>query len=316
MVKFQGFKFQGIKYQAPNFKRACILFSIFNIWDLEFIFWNLFFGIWDFKIMSFAKLVFKGIPVHYSISGQGFPIILLHGFNENLHVWDSILPVISKNYQCICIDLPGFGKSPLPSSLTIKYMADSVHRVIEELALIKPIVIGHSMGGYVVLELVNHYPDALSGAGLIHSTALSDSDEKKENRKKSLDFLDKNSVDVFFKVFIQGLFAPQNLKSNYLKRAETIICQTNKNSVVAGIKAIMERPDRTEVLKQSILPWLLVAGQFDELIPLGNITMQASYCQKALIEILYNSGHLGMIEEPEKSSEIILKFAEWIGWKV
>lgn len=266
--------------------------------------------------MSFAKLVFKGIPVHYSITGEGFPLVFLHGFNESSQVWDSILPAVSKNYHCICIDLPGFGKSPLPSSLSIKYMADSVNRVIEELALIKPIVIGHSMGAYVVLELVNHYPNILSGAGLFHSTALADSSEKKENRKKTLYFLDKNPVDVFFKIFIQGLFAPQNLKSGYLKMAETIICQTNKNSVVAGIKAIMDRPDRTEELKQSLIPWLLVAGQFDELIPLENITMQASYCQKALVEILYNSGHLGMIEEPEKSAEIILKFAEWIGWKV
>ena len=258
------------------------------------------------------NITFKGLPIHYTIYGEGLPLIFLHGFNENSHVWDSIIPSVSKSYQCVVIDLPGFGKSPLPSSLTIKYMADSVHRVIEDLAPGKPIVIGHSMGGYVTLEVAHHYPGLLSGAGLFHSTAFADSKEKKENRLKTLDYLDKNSVESFFKVFIQGLFAPQNLKSEFLTTAEAIIGVTNKRSVIAGTTAMLERPDRTEVLKNSGIPWLLIAGNHDQLIPLDHITLQASYCNKALIEILYNSGHMGMIEEPEISSEIIMKFVEWV----
>ena len=185
--------------------------------------------------MGFGEITFKGLPVNYTIHGEGLPLIFLHGFNENLHVWDSIIPTVSKNYKCILIDLPGFGKSHLPSNLSIKYMADSVHRVIEDMALEKPIVIGHSMGGYVTLELVNNFPELISGAGLFHSTAFADSEEKKENRLKTLDFLDKNPVDSFFNVFIQGLFAPQNLKSEFLNTAEAIIGETNKNSVIADL---------------------------------------------------------------------------------
>ena len=266
--------------------------------------------------MGFEKIVFKGLPIHCSIHGEGLPLIFLHGFNENSHIWDQVIPTVSQNYQCLLIDLPGFGKSPLPSSLTIKYMADAVHRVIEDLGMLKPVVIGHSMGGYVILELAHHYPELLSGAGLFHSTAFADSEEKKENRKKTLDFLDKNPLESFFKVFIQGLFAPQNLKSEFLNTAGSIIYQTNKNSVMLGTTAMMERPDRTEVLKNSKIPWLLIAGSYDQLIPLDHITLQASYCNKALIEILNNSGHMGMIEEPERSSEIIMKFAEWVGLSV
>ena len=262
--------------------------------------------------MNFKNIVFKGIPVYYSISGNGFPIIFLHGFNENITIWDSILTPISKKYQCICIDIPGFGKSPLPTNLTLKYMADAVHRIIEQLELIKPIIIGHSMGGYVLLELVHHYPDLFSGSGLFHSTAIPDTNERKANRLKTIEFLDHNPVAPFFKIFIEGLFAPQNLKLKYIKQAEAIICKTHKNSAIAGVKAMLERTDRTELLKQSHMPWLLIAGQSDQLIPVEQIAIQASYCQRAMIEILYNSGHLGMIEEPEKSSEIILKFAKWI----
>ena len=129
---------------------------------------------------------FKGLPVHYEIIGEGLPLIFLHGFNENSAVWDLIIPALAKQYQCVVIDLPGFGKSPLPANLSIKYMANAVHRVIEEINIAKPIVIGHSMGGYVSLELAAHYPDLLSGVGLFHSTAIADTDEKKDNRLKTI----------------------------------------------------------------------------------------------------------------------------------
>ncbi|MFM9944901.1 MAG: alpha/beta fold hydrolase [Bacteroidia bacterium] len=256
--------------------------------------------------------LYKGLPVHYQISGDGWPLIFLHGFNENFEIWDLIIPEISSNYQCICIDLPGFGKSPLPSNLTIKYMADAVNRVIEELKIIKPIVIGHSMGGYVTLELARQHPLLLSGGGLFHSTALADTEDKKINRIKTLDFLNTNPLDSFFKIFISGLFAPQNLKSGLLKPTENIIHQTSKNSVMAGIKAMLERTDSTDVLKNSSIPWLIVAGKYDGLLPVEQLSLLASYCPMAMFEILFNSGHLGMIEEPEISAEIIFKFANWI----
>lgn len=255
--------------------------------------------------------VFKGLPVHYEIFGEGLPLIFLHGFNENSSVWDLMIPNVSKHHQCIVIDLPGFGKSPLPANLTIKYMADAVHRIIEEQKIYKPIVIGHSMGGYVSLELVHNYPELLKGVGLFHSTAIADSDEKKDNRLKTIEFLDKNPVEAFFKVFIPGLFAPQNLKSELLKLTENVVKQTHKESVIAGTKAMLERADRTDVLKNSKIPWLFIGGQYDQLIPMEQISLQTSYCNKAMIEILINSGHIGMIEEPDKSSEIILNFAEW-----
>ncbi len=255
--------------------------------------------------------LFKGLPVHYEITGEGKPLIFLHGFNENSSIWNLIVPEVSKLYQCILIDLPGFGQSPLPANLTVKYMANAVHRVMDELTINKPVLIGHSMGGYVCLEFANLYPDELSGAALFHSTAIADTDDKKENRIKTLEFLDKNPVNAFFKVFIPGLFAPQNLKSELLLQTQNIIKQTHKDSVIAGTKAMLERLDRTDVLKNSSIPWLFISGKYDQLLPVEHLSLQASYCKKAMFEILYNSGHLGMVEEPEKSSKIIIKFAEW-----
>ncbi len=254
---------------------------------------------------------FKGLPIHYEIFGDGLPLIFLHGFNENCRIWDLTVPKISEHYKCIIVDLPGFGHSPLPAKLSLTYLANALHRIIEELNLDKPIVVGHSMGGYVALEFAHTYPNTLGGACLFHSTALADSAYKKENRLKTLDFLENNPVDLFYKVFIPGLFAPHNLNPRIVELTEKIIKQTVQESVIEGTKAMLERADRTDVLKNSRYPWLFIAGKFDQLIPIEHLSLQSSYCELSQFEILTNSGHMGMIEEPTKTLEILIKFANW-----
>jgi pimeloyl-ACP methyl ester carboxylesterase len=259
-----------------------------------------------------VEINFKGFPVHYEIIGEGKPLIFLHGFSENSKVWYQMFPFISKEYQCIRIDLPGFGKSALPINLSLNFMAHAINRVITELELIKPILIGHSMGGYVCLEMKALFPDLMSGIGLFHSTAIEDSPEKKENRLKTIDFLQKNPLENFFKVFLPGLFANPNFRSDLLDTVEAIIKETKKESVIAGVKAMLDRVDRIELLKASNMPWLFIAGLHDQIISVENMSLQASYCKKSMFEILFHSGHLGMLEEPKKSSEIILNFAKWV----
>ena len=256
--------------------------------------------------------IFKGQSVNYTIQGNGFPVVFLHGFNESSNIWDLIIPELSKHLQCICIDLPGFGKSSLPANLSISYMADAVYRVLDELKLVKPVILGHSMGGYVALELIHKHPDFLSGAGLIHSTTFADSEEKKVNRTKTIEFLEKNPLETFLKIFIQGLFAPFNLKHKNIEFVNELVFKTAKNSVIAATKAMMEREDRTDVLRTVGFPWLFIAGKHDQLIPIENMSLQCSYCSRAMFKILSDTGHLGMIEEPDNTAKIILGFVKWV----
>ncbi len=258
------------------------------------------------------QIVFKGLPIHYQIKGEGLPLVFLHGFNENITIWNEVISTLSNAFKCIVIDLPGFGKSPLPSNLTIGYLSDAVMRVIREEKLSKPIVIGHSMGGYVVAQMVLDYENEMAAAALFHSSARKDSAEKLENRTKTLEFLKNNPVEAFFKVFVEGLFAAPNRRSQFLNRANSIIGNTGVASVEAGLTAMMNRPDRLEVLKNSNLPWLFICGKHDAHLPLSDLAYQASLTKKSMFEILENSGHLGMIEEPEKSTEIMINFAKWV----
>lgn len=239
-------------------------------------------------------------------------MVFLHGFNESIEIWEPLIDKLTDSFTCVCIDLPGFGKSTLPSQLTIPFIGDACMDVIRFLNLERPVLIGHSMGGYIVLDMIRKHENEFSGASLFHSTADPDSEEKIENRKKTIEFLNHNPKEGFLKIFIEGLFAPFNRGKQKYKFIENPIYGTSQVSVINATKAMMERESSIDVLEKSEIPWLFIAGKYDQHLKIEQLSLQASFCKKSQFYILNNSGHLGMIEEPENSAILLKKFMKWI----
>lgn len=239
--------------------------------------------------------------------GQGKPIILLHGFPMNQTVWDDFVPLLSDSYKVITFDLPGFGKSPLPAlPFTIDQVADIVLDCISTEKIIGSTLIGHSLGGYVALAMVEKRPDLFSGLGLFHSTALADTEEKKESRLKVVDFIGKNGVLAFTSNFIPPLFADPS--HNGIDKVREIAVQSTHDAVTGYTLAMRNRPDRTSVLKKLEMPVLFLTGEADPGIPVNSILSQAEHCKFPQVHILKQVGHMGMFENPEVSANYIRSF--------
>ena len=240
--------------------------------------------------------------------GSGKPIILLHGFPMNQRVWDDFVPLLSDHYNVITVDLPGFGESPLPQlPFTIDQVADIVLEWMLTEKILGSTLIGHSLGGYVALAMAEKQPDLFSGLGLFHSTALADSDEKKESRLKVVDFIAKNGVLAFTSNFIPPLFADQNHKA--INKVREIAVQSNHDAVTGYTLAMRNRPDRTSVLKKLEMPILFLTGEADPGIPVNSILLQAESCKFPQVHVLKQVAHMGMFENPEISVNHIRSFA-------
>ena len=103
------------------------------------------------------KILIKNILLNYEVSGFGSPIILLHGWGKDLHTFDNLAKQLNEDYIIYQLDLPGFGLSEINEPLTIKDYADIVNEFCLSLAIINPIVIGHSFGGRVALKYASCY---------------------------------------------------------------------------------------------------------------------------------------------------------------
>jgi pimeloyl-ACP methyl ester carboxylesterase len=248
--------------------------------------------------------------LHYTQAGEGNVIVLLHGFCESNTCFSEQVFFLSKNYRIITPDLPGFGKSDVIQGASISQWADEIKKVLDKEQVSQCLMMGHSMGGYVTLAFAKKYASRLKGIGLLNSTALADSEERKEKREQTIGFIQSNGVSAYVRSFIPPLFHTE-FKDN--KIIESIIQEASEFSaegIVAALQAMKQRDESTKMLEQISLPVLFLAGKYDSLIPYPSNIEQAVMCKKAEICLTQHSAHMSMLEEPSVVNNAIKNFAE------
>lgn len=220
-----------------------------------------------------------------------------------------------KKYRVITPDLPGFGESPLNNSdFGIEYYAEIIYGLLLELHIEQCTMIGHSLGGYVTLAFAEKYPSLLNGFGLFHSTAYADSEEKKEGRNKTIQFLWKHGVKMFARSFVTPLFY-QNIREKLKKEIEfmtSIASAASLNGVVEASKAMRDRPSRIEVLKNSDVPVLFIAGKEDSVVPLEKSLEQCALAKDCHVYFLSDTAHMGMFERKNETIKIVESFISFV----
>ncbi len=245
---------------------------------------------------------------------EHIPVVFLHGFCEESSIWNDFIDSFTDNY-IVCIDLPGFGKSGY-QNCSINDMASIVNTVLNEIDVEKIILIGHSMGGYVALEFAKLYPEKVLGLSLFHSQPFADSDEKKENRKKSIDFIQNNGSILFVKQLIPKLFAPRFGSTSSLTISKLILTASNygKEGIINALDAMINRSDNQVVLKNARFPVLFIVGADDLAIPKENSLKQLVLPDISEIHILSGVGHMGMFEAKNECVSILKTFIGFVSY--
>lgn len=247
--------------------------------------------------------------IAYRIDGKGPTLLLLHGFCEDSSMWDSFKMPFEQNYTVICPDLPGFGQSDALEKIKVEDMADAVHQVLLAEQISSCIFVGHSMGGYVAMAFAEKYPDKLKGLCLFHSHPFADTEEKKLNRAKTIEFMERWGSPAFVRELVPKLFlkdfvlANPDFISRFIEKAE----QFPQRGIVAATRAMIERPDRSGIMSNLKCPILFIIGKFDEAIPAEFSDAQLKLRRDAMVFIL-PVAHMGMFEAKEECTKIIKSF--------
>ena len=255
-------------------------------------------------------VIFKKGKIAFSDTGKGRVVVLLHGFLGTKEIWDLTIRNLSKSYRVIAIDLPGHGESDCFGYVhTMDLLAKSVKAVMDSLRLKKYVIIGHSMGGYAGLAFAELFPDNLKGLCLYHSTAYADSDEKKRDRSRSIKVVKANHK-IFTTEVIRNLFATKNIK--YLKEeisfAQKIASKTSKQSIIASLEGMKDRPNRDIILGLVEYPIMFVIGELDNVLPASQLLEQTEIIKNKHVLYLEHDGHMGFLESPKQSNQALRKF--------
>ena len=231
--------------------------------------------------------------------GNGRPVVFLHGFLESLTMWD-YLELDQLSIQGICIDLPGHGKSDLfdDSEPSINYFASEVELLMKELNIENYSIVGHSMGGYVGLKLLENSPK-IDQLVLLNSTYWADSELKKRDRIVVADLVYK-SKSLFLKTAIPNLFLDAKKHEKAVQDLIEEALAQNTGAIAYASLAMRSRVDYTDFAMENQNRITLIQGIEDKVV----LKSQIDETNQNRLKVYYleDCGHMAHIE---KSAEVI-----------
>ncbi|MHA8051307.1 alpha/beta fold hydrolase [Aquirufa sp. ROCK-SH2] len=231
-------------------------------------------------------------------------IIFLHGFGEDHRMWDDFLPHFEWKSSYFCPDFAHW--------TDCKHLSDYAHKLMNSLPAESTFnIVGHSMGGYIALELAKLYPDRILKVVMLNSTAFPDSDEKKLNRDKTATFIQNVGVEKFIGPFVPNLFSSEFSEKNptviqtLIQRYQTLSAE----GLIAATIAMKNRMDGRELLKATSIPFLFIHGALDGMISKADIQecIQLNSNLHQMV-VFSQSAHQSAYEESEKCFETIHHF--------
>lgn len=257
-------------------------------------------------------IIFNNQPLYYRVQGNGPWVILLHGFLESIEIWNEMATDLSGKFTVLMVDLPGHGRSGLNGDeQPMPLMGAAVRALIASLEIDEFILCGHSMGGYVSLEIARELPDKTKGLILFHSHAAPDDEKARENRNRTINIVRLNHTN-FIHSFIPDLFAEGNREklSLQIERLRNRAASTSGKAIIAALAGMREREGSFDTIMNASFPVMFIIGKDDSRMPYEKIIAQSMLANHAETILLANVGHMGMIEAPQVIFPVIRDFCK------
>lgn len=266
-----------------------------------------------FKEACIREPVFKGQACIFQANTKADKtVVVVHGIGGEAANWYYQLIKLKKYYHVLTFDLPGFGSSSKDNQFyTPTNYARFIHFVTKKYAKGKFHLIGHSMGGAIVLRYTASYPQDVDrlivadAAGILHRHAYT----------KSLAFGYLESLQKFSVYLGPGL---QELAAGLMESMEDLPIDIRRAMAmpelrqlilkgnpmpIAGVGLVTE--DFSQVLEKIATPTLIVWGAYDMVAPVRTGKMLQATMQNAYLKVLANAAHTSMSDQPKKFNKLM-----------
>ena len=259
--------------------------------------------------MNSRRLVANGHHYEALITGDGEPILLLHGFSGDKSTWHDLCPALQHEYHLIAIDLPGHGASDKPadtSAYRMERVAADIIRLLDKLNVFQCHLVGYSMGGRLALYL------AIANAARFRSLILEGaspgitSEQARKARQcqdnELADKLEAHGIE-WFVDYWQGLpiwDSQLSLSADLLLKQRLQRLRNDPHGLANSLRGMGAgaQPSLWQHLQQLSVPTLLLAGEHDHKFLAINQQM-AGVIPRAQLAVVPGAGHNTHLEQPD-----------------
>lgn len=263
------------------------------------------------------KVHANGIDVYYEIQGKGLPLVLIAGISYSHWMWHRMAPDLAQHYQVILFDNRGVGKSEAPPGpYSAQMMAEDTVRLLEALDIQKAVVMGHSMGGFIAQALVLEHPERVEK--LILAATNFGGPNHIPITPQAMAVLSDVSGDPVerFKRGLEVSTAP-GFAEAHAEIIEQWLAYRSENPIdpaayqaqlAVGLGLLSEAASFEKKLPNVQAPTLILFGEHDKVVPVGNAELLHQQIPNSQVKILPEAGHFFPIEKPHIAAQAIFKF--------
>ncbi len=240
-----------------------------------------------------------GRKVHYSSYGRSAKtLVLVHGWTCDETFWASNIPGLSKRYRVLTVDLPGHGQSDAAPEYSMDAFADAVSAVMTQAGVKRATLVGHSMGGPVLLAFARRHPEQVTALVAVDA-AFSDPQSAARSKAKGRSFLGPDAL-VAREAIVRGMFSAATMPATreHILRVMLATPEEVADGAIQGMRdPEFWREDRID------LPFLEIAAGSSAYIKLAALR---SRFPRAQIRRVRGTGHFLMMEKPQTFNRILL----------
>jgi len=227
----------------------------------------------------------QSAPYFEKLGSKGEPLVMLHGWGQNLESLKPMAQLLSVNHRLILIDLPGFGKSSPPAMVWDSFQyADQVKEVLQSLDIKSFSVLGHSFGGKVAMSLAVRYPEMINKLILLAPSGL----KRKRNTQAWAKFYAIKYLGRLVKKF-DKLFRANWFETAFIPRFGSADYKQAKEMRAVLVKSVNE--DFTPHLAKIHAPTLLMWGEEDQETPVEMAKRLQNQIRNAKLALFQHKGH-------------------------
>ncbi|ABD86531.1 alpha/beta fold hydrolase [Rhodopseudomonas palustris] len=229
---------------------------------------------------------------------NSMPILLIPGLGGSPRIYAPVIPQLWRH-----------GPVTVANHLRDDSIGAIARRILAE-APPRFALAGHSMGGYIALEIMRQAPERVAKLALLNTQARPDSDEAKERRRRQIEAIKAGSYSEAAAALYPGLVHPsRHGDAELLAVVETTAEDVGPEAFTRQLVAIMGRSDSRATLAKITCPTLVLTGDQDNTIPNVLSVELADGIAGAKLVTLADCGHLPQLERPRETTAALL---DWL----
>ncbi|WDI44597.1 alpha/beta fold hydrolase [Bremerella sp. P1] len=249
---------------------------------------------------------------HVRTAGEGSPLVLVHGFPLDHHMWDPVFEPLAEQHQVIAIDLRGFGQSHgYREIVPMELFADDIAAILDAMEITEQVnFAGLSMGGYIGWQMWQRHRDRLSRLILLDTRAIADEEVQARARRMAAEAVLSAGMDDVPVNMLPKLLAESTIndKPEVAKALTEMILRQDPRGVAAAQRGMAQRPNVESWLADITIPTLVISGEHDVISSPEEMKGFAAQIPGAQFVEIPEAGHMVPMENPAAMCEAVLPF--------